>query len=93
MLLNKKEKSSKSVTLISPESWFKHFTELFKRKTSEHQVFIPDSHIYPYTYLLKHSNLYNVHGLINITRITLGLKLIKPVTIAYRVPEIYSNRH
>ena len=30
-VLDKKEKSSNSV--ISPESWFKHFTELFKRKT------------------------------------------------------------
>ena len=45
-VLDKKEKSSNSV--ISPESWFKHYrsTELFKRKTSEHH-FIPE-----YTYLL-----------------------------------------
>ena len=32
-------------SVISPESWFKHFTELLKRKTSEHH-FIPE-----YTYL------------------------------------------
>ena len=42
-VLDKKEKSSNSV--ISPESWFKQFIELFKRKTSEHH-FIPE-----YTYL------------------------------------------
>ena len=38
-VLDKKEKSSNSV--IFPESWFKHFTELFRKKTSEHH-FIPD---------------------------------------------------
>ena len=31
--------------VIFPESWFKHFTELFRKKTSEHH-FIPE-----YTYL------------------------------------------
>ena len=40
---DKKEKSSNSV--IVPESWFQHFTELFRKKKSEHH-FIPE-----YTYL------------------------------------------
>ena len=73
--MDKKEKSSNSV--ISPESWFKHFTELFLEKTSEHH-FIPlkktsEHHFIPeYTYLpiylyqLKHSNLYSVHRVITI---------------------------
>ena len=62
-LLDKKEKSSNSV--ISPESWFKHFTELFK-KTSEHH-FIPEYTYLPiYLYQLKHSNLCSVHGVITI---------------------------
>ena len=45
-VLDKKEKSSNSV--ISPESWFKHYrsTELFKRKTSEHHF------IHEYTHRL-----------------------------------------
>ena len=62
-LLDKKEKSSNSV--ISPESWFKHFTELFK-KTSEHH-FIPEYTYLPiYLYQLKHSNLCSVHRVITI---------------------------
>ena len=66
-VLDKKEKSSNSV--ISPESWFKHYrsTELFKKKTSEHH-FIPE-----YTYLLIYlsiktfqSVVYSVNGVITI---------------------------
>ena len=51
---DKKEKSSNSV--IVPESWFQHFTELFRKKNLNITLFL-NIHIYPYTYQLKHSNL------------------------------------
>ena len=61
-VLDKKEKSSNSV--IFPESWFQHFTELFRKK----HHFIPE-----YTYLPIYlpiktfsSVVYSVHGVITI---------------------------
>ena len=47
-VLDKKEESSNSV--ISPESWFKHFTELFKKKKHLNITLFLNIHIYPYTY-------------------------------------------
>ena len=64
-VLDKKEKSSNSVNF--PESWFKHFTELFRKKTSEHH-FIPEYTYLPIYLPIKtfQSVVYSVHGVITI---------------------------
>ena len=62
-VLDKKEKSSNSVNF--PESWFKHFTELFRKKKHLNIT------LYEYTYLPIYlpiktfqSVVYSVHGVI-----------------------------
>ena len=63
-VLDKKEKSSNSV--IFPESWFQHFTELFRKKNLNMTLFL-NIHIYPYpTNKTFSSVVYSVHGVITV---------------------------